>query len=1050
MLVCKKRVAQFTLETRRLGERRLLITCKFTHYTFLIDTGAARSTIPPNATDLSRKDVITRLTAANNLPIFTFGERTISLNLGFKRRFEWRFIVADIAYPILGMDFLEFFGFLISAGKKTLTEEASGDSVVCLEDQTSLRMDTIFALETQQHMFADIIAMFQNMSSNGLLPVGALSTHCIETKGPPVFSRPRRLNPEKAAVVKQQIQELLELNIIRPSKSNWSSPIHMVKKADSSWRMCGDYRALNRITTPDRYPVPYLQDFTYFLSGCTVFSKIDLLRAYHQVPVEECDIPKTAISTPYGNYEYLKMPFGLRNAAQTQQRLMDEVLRGLPFVFCYLDDVLIGSKSQEEHRDHLLQVFTRIQKFGLVVNLKKSEFGVSSIDFLGHHVTVNGITPRTEKVEAIVKYPVPSTAEELHRFLGMLNFYRRFIPHAAEQQQELRRLIVNNKKKDKTPIVWTPSSTAAFAAAKQSIADVALLAHPDPEAELSLVVDASDYAVGGALHQTLKDGRVQPLGFFSRCLTKPQLNYSTFDRELEAIAQSIKHFDYWLDGRRFLTYSDHKPLSHALDRNSTRSSKRQAERLTYISQFDTEIVHIPGTDNSVGDALSRICTINSSPAIDLKWIAELQAADSGLQAILSGAKSSALQLSKVVMKDPDLEVWCDRSSGRLRPFVPAAAQSAVVAKLHNQSHPGARATSQLVGSRFVWPHLDKVCRSFARHCVVCQKNKVHRHNRAALAQFETPDARFEHIHMDIVGPLPAVDGQSYLLTMIDRYTRWMEAVPLPNITAETVAKNFIFTWISRFGVPVRVTTDQGRQFESDLFNQLNIMLGIEHLRTTPYHPQSNGLVERFHRTLKASIRCREEDWLTALPTVLLALRVQAKEDLGVSPSQLVYGTSLRIPGELLQEAPAMDHQQFNKDLQTIMGNLRPSLTSDHDTRRNSYRSRQLDTASHVFVRVDSVKSPLQSPYTGPHVVLRRGEKTFRVEVNGKPKEISVDRLKTAVMETSTGPVAAPATQNSTPTTRRTTAVPSSTLPPPLPITTRSGRLVIPPSRLGRG
>lgn len=1062
--MCKKRLTQFALGTRKLGDRRLVISCTNSHLVYLIDTGASVSTIPPNVSDYRRRDVITRLTAANNLPIFTFGERKVELDLGFGPKHPWSFVVADIKFPILGIDFLEHYGFNISAAKRTLTDESSGVSVKCQTNQSDVRVDSVSAVMGQATMFSEIIAMFQNMSSNGLLPIGALSTHCIETKGPPVFSRPRRLNPEKAAEVKQQIAELIKLQILRPSKSNWSSPIHMVKKADGTWRMCGDYRALNRITKPDRYPIPYLQDFTYFLHGCTIFSKVDLLRAFHQVPVEEGDIPKTAISTPYGSYEYTKMPFGLRNAAQTQQRLMDEVLRGLPFVFCYLDDVLVASRSVEEHRCHLMQVFERIKKFGLVVNLKKSEFGTSSIDFLGHHVTSEGIKPRSEKVNAILQYPVPDTAEELHRFLGMLNFYRRFIPHAAEHQHELRRLIIHNKKKDRTPIVWTPTSSAAFDDAKRSIADVALLAHPDPEAELSLVVDASDYAVGGALHQTLKDGRVQPLGFFSRRLTAPQLNYSTFDRELEAVAQSIKHFDYWLDGRRFIVYSDHQPLSRALDRNSPRSSKRQAERLNFISQFDTEIIHIPGQDNNVGDALSRICTINASPTVDLKWISSLQDADSGLQAIITGAKPSSLQLTKVALKDPDLEVWCDRSTGRLRPFVPLAAQSAVIAKLHNQAHPGARATAQLVCSRFVWLNMDKSCRSFARHCVICQKNKVHRHNRTELAKFDVPDSRFEHVHIDIVGPLPTVNGQSYLLTMVDRYTRWMEAVPLPNITAETVANNFLSTWISRFGVPLRVTTDQGRQFESDLFNQLNTFLGIDHLRTSPYHPQSNGLVERFHRTLKASIRCREEDWLTALPTVLLALRVLIKEDIGASPSQLVYGTSLRVPGEFFHDSTTVtDPSSFIKNLTTTMHNLRPTLTSDHNTRRTSYRARQLDSATHVFIRVDAVKTPLQAPYTGPHLVVRRGDKTFRVDINGKHKEISVDRLKAAVLESTTDAAPRTTTPRNDPapttttsrkdqptSTRRTAIVPSSPVPSPSrpPVTTRSGRQVIPPSRLG--
>lgn len=1047
----KKLTTQFAAGTGKLGDLRLTVIDKSSKKTFLVDTGAAVSTIPPTMSDRSKQDVITQLSAANNTAIATYGKRTISTQFGFKNPQPWKFVIADIPLPLLGMDFLNHYGINVNVRKGTLKEEKTGLEVKC--NTLARPSKKISAVSSTNHEFSDIINMFQNMSSNGLLPCGALSRHHISTKGPPVYARPRRLNPEKATEVKKQLKELLDLKIIRPSSSNWASPIHLVQKPDGSWRMCGDYRALNRKTVPDRYPVPYLQDFTYILHGCKVFSKVDLLRAFHQVPMEESDIAKTAICTPFGSYEFLRMPFGLRNAAQTQQRLMDEVLRGLPFVFVYLDDILIASKSVDEHRSHLLEVFERIKKFGLIVNLKKSEFGLDSIDFLGHHVSSDGIKPRKAKVEAIVKYPLPKNAEEMHRFLGMVNFYRRFIPHAAKREGILRKLITSNKKKDKTPIIWTPEAKEAFQSAKDSIANAAILSHPAPDAELSLVVDVSDYAIGGALHQTLKDGEMQPLGFFSRRLDDNQIKYSTFDRELEAIAQSIKHFDFWLDGRQFTIFSDHLPLSKALDRNAPRSSKRQSERLEFISQYSAEIKYIPGNENHVGDALSRILTINANPAVDLTWIADLQETDSQLKSIIEGTKPSSLKLVKTKILDMDREIWCDTSTGSLRPFVPSSAFEVVVSKLHNQSHPGSRSTAKLVTSRFVGQHLDQASRKYARHCIVCQRNKIHRHNHSELGKFTTPDARFDHVHMDIVGPLPTVNGQSYLLTMIDRYTKWTEAIPMPNITAETTAMHFITAWVSRFGVPVRITTDQGRQFESELFKQLNQSLGINHLRTSPYHPQSNGLVERFHRTLKAALRCREEeDWIKALPLVLLALRSQVKEDLGASPAQLVYGASPRIPGEFIKEAENVaQHVPFIHDLNRIMGNLRPSMTSDHTTCRAGYKDPKLDTAKFVFVRVDSVKTPLQAPYTGPHLVLRRGDKTFRVDVNSKPKEISVDRLKAAAIleQAPVIPASVPPTpaQHVVPT-RRSSSTSSSPIQSPKPVTTRYGRQVIPPTRLG--
>lgn len=1025
----KKRPTQHAVDSgRQLGHQRLTLHDAENRLNFLIDTGAAVSTVPPRPSDKQHQDIISFLTAANSKPIITYGHRTLPIRIG-NNRILWRFIVADIPTAILGLDFLTENKMLIDPSGRTVTAP-DGTVLRCnVQPSSGIRL---IAPESE---YAEIVLRYQEVSRRSGNSPGFRNTHHIETKGAPVFARPRRLCPDKAAEVKRQISELLAEGVIRPSSSNWSSPIHLVPKSDGSWRMCGDYRALNTITVPDRYPVPYLQDFTYILFGCTVFSKVDLLRAFHQVPVEECDIPKTAICTPFGAYEYLRMPFGLRNAAQTQQRLMDEVFLGLNFVFVYLDDILIASKSAAEHRAHLLAVFERIQQYGLIVNLKKSQFGRDNIEFLGHHVNSHGITPTAEKVASIVKFPAPKTVADMRRFLGMLNFYRRFIPNSASHQLELQSLITSSKKNDKTPIVWTPQSTAAFVTTKESIAQATMLCHPAPDAELSLVTDASDTAIGGALHQTLADGTVQPLGFFSRKLSKPQLKYSTFDRELEAVSQAIKHFDYWLDGRNFVVYTDHKPLCKAMEKKSERTNKRQAERFYRISSYNCEIRYLPGKDNLIADALSRIYHINASPAIDMEWIAALQDDDPDLLAILAGTKQTSLQLNQVKCLNSEAKLWCDTSNGQCRPFVPEAAQRIVMEKLHSLAHPGPRATAQLVSSKYVWLKIDKACREYARNCLACQRNKVNRHNHTELGKFDTPDARFQHVHMDIVGPLPTIDGQSYVLTMVDRYTRWPEAVTMPNITAETTASHFIETWIARYGVPTRITTDQGRQFTSDLFNSISSRLGIEHLQTTPYHPQSNGLVERMHRTLKAAIRCQEEsNWVQALPIILLAMRSQPREDMGASASQMVYGSPLRIPGEFMQEVGETSHHKFVEELSKVMSALRPCLTSNNDTRRPIYRDKNLDHAKFVFIRVDAVKTPLQSPYTGPYRVLQCREKTFKVEVNGKPKEISVDRLKVAVT--------AEQEEQKTDLTPQAIEVPSSTR------RTRSGRVVIPPSRLG--
>ena len=269
--------------------------------------------------------------------------------------------------------------------------------------------------------------------------------------------------------------------------------------------------------------------------------------------------------------------------------------------------------------------------------------------------------------------------------------------------------------------------------------------------------------------------------------------------------------------------------------------------------------------------------------------------------------------------------------------------------------------------------------------------------RSPIANFSTPSARFEHVHIDLVGPLPSSRGNRYCLTCVDRYTRWPEAFPIENIEAETVARTFIAGWVARFGTPVRVTTDQGRQFESRLFRHLNEMLGSRHIRTTAYHPAANGMVERFHRQLKAAIRCHADDrWSDTLPTILLGIRAAYREDLHASAAELVYGETIRLPGEFFAESKGNDAEpaEMVRQLREAFKQIRPTEGTRHGNRK-SFIFKDLKTASHVFVRVDHAKSPLQSPYDGPFPVVSRTQKTYVVRLRGKDTHISIDRLKPA-------------------------------------------------------
>ena len=428
--------------------------------------------------------------------------------------------------------------------------------------------------------------------------------HTIDTgDSRPIAQRYRRLDPEKLAAAKAEFAELEAQGIIQRSDSPWASPLHMVQKADGSWRPCGDYRRLNLVTKPDQYPPPHIEDLTSQLAGKSFFTKLDLKKGYYQIPVAEKDIMKTAVITPFGLFVFRRMPFGLRNAGQSFQRFMDRVLAGIPHVFVYLDDLLIASSSQEEHEADVKAVLDRLKKHGLVINREKCVFSARQVEYLGHLVTEEGLQPLPARVEAIAAFPPPTTRAELQGFLGMVNFYRRFIRGAASILRPLTEATKGGGGRS-APVTMTPEMSAAFQAAKAALADAALLAHPKERVELSLAVDASDHHVGAVLQQK-EGGSWRPLSFFSKKLTPTEARYSTFDRELLACARAIRHFRYQLEGRQFHVLTDHKPLTHALHRVSEAHTARQGRHLAYIAEFTSDLRHVAGEHNVVADALSR-------------------------------------------------------------------------------------------------------------------------------------------------------------------------------------------------------------------------------------------------------------------------------------------------------------------------------------------------------------------------------------------------------------------------------------------------------------
>lgn len=1042
--------------------RRLFVTDPSSGHRFLIDTGSDICCFPRQLLKGLYTATSFDVRAANGSSIKTYGNLPLRLTLGLRRDFNWNFIIADVATPIIGSDFLAHYNLLPDCRNQHLldgTTKLTTPASVANISQTSVKT---VGLNDVNQQFIKILMEFPEITRPPGLPrLVKHSTvhHILTTEGQPVSSRPRRLAPQKLLIAKKEFENMVQSGTARPSKSPWSSPLHLAAKKDSSWRPCGDYRALNSRTVPDCYPVRHIGDVGHNIAGSTIFSTIDLVKAYNQIPVAEEDIAKTAITTPFGLFEFPFMTFGLRNAGQTFQRFIDEITRGMDYCFPYVDDILVHSKDEAQHQEHLRALFKRLQDYGVVVNSSKCVFGASEVTFLGYRISNAGMRPPSERIEALKSFPLPKTVEALRRFLGMINFYRRFLPDAAKLQAPLVDVLTATQGKGQKPIPWTPQLEEAFQHCKDHLADATILVHPIANAPLGLFTDASSTHIGGCLQQRVGD-QWQPRAFFSKKLKEKQSEWPAYYRELLAVYESVQHFRHILEVEHVTIFTDHKPLVYAFKQRREKLPPVQLNQLSFISQFTTDIQHISGRDNVVADALSRVDAVRLEA--DFSALAQDQDNDEELR---KAHMNTSLKLEKVVIPGTDISLYCDVSTKRPRPYLTLSFRRAQFDKLHNLSHPGERASAQLVAERFVWPGMHKDCRTWARNCLDCQRSKVTRHTHSPLGTIANPTQRFRHVHLDIIGPLPHSKGYQYCLTAVDRFTRWPEAWPMVTQTADEVAETFHREWISRFGAPSIVTTDQGRQFESALFQALLRLCSIKRVRTTSYHPCANGLVERMHRQLKAALMCHKETWHKTLPVVLLGMRAALKEDLQCSPAELVYGEPLCLPGEFISISAAPntveDASNLAVQLKNFMADLRPTPASRHG-QRPIFVSKDMNSTSHVFLRDDMVRPSLKPPYLGPYKVVARKDKTITISTGNRNVEVSLDRVKPAYTDgdptpptsTSTGlrpvtiepsppdPPAVPQTAPAAPGPTTATAPAAPSIPPVEPVyRTRSGRKV---------
>ena len=680
------------------------------------------------------------------------------------------------------------------------------------------------------------------------------------------------------------IRESLAAGIIRPSSSPAGAGFFFVGKKDGSLRPCIDYRGLNDITIKNRYPLPLMSSAFELLQNASVFTKLDLRNAYHLVRIREGDEWKTAFNTTSGHYEYLVLPFGLTNAPAVFQNLVNDVLRDMlnRFVFVYLDDILIFSNSLSEHVRHVHSVLQRLLENRLFVKAEKCQFHQETISFLGYVISPGTIQMDRQKVEAVLEWPPPSTRKELQSFLGFANFYRRFIRDYGSLAAPLTALTSTAVK-----FFWSHAAEAAFQALKQRFTSAPILIQPDPSRQFVVEVDASDIGTGAVLSQrSAKDNKVHPCAFYSHRLTPTEQNYDVGNKELLAVKLALEEWRHWLEGASvpFLVWTDHKNLQYI--RTAKRLNPRQARWAMFFSRFNFTLSYRPGHKNVKADALSRRfshCERPQEPDTILPPHCVLGAAQFDIESIVTAAQPNEVKPSQ-----------CPTN----RLFVPSSVRQKVLWWGHStqlSGHPGTRRTQAFIGRRFWWPSMREEVHKFVQTCPVCAQNKTSTQPPAGLLQpLQVPRRPWSHVSLDFVTGLPPSEGNTTILTVVDRFSKSVHFIPLPKLpSAKDTAKLMVQHVFKLHGLPVEVVSDRGPQFTSSFWKAFCSLIGASVCLSSGFHPQSNGQTERANQQLETVLRCvasqNPTSWSQQLPWAEYAINSHITSSTGRSPFECSLG-----------------------------------------------------------------------------------------------------------------------------------------------------------------
>ena len=841
----------------------------------------------------------------------------------------------------------------------------------------------------------------------------------------------------------ERVEEFLEAGVIRPSRSQYLNPVWMVGKKDGSWRLCIDFRKLNEKIPKDSFPLPRIEEIVEEFRDAQWMTCNDMFWGFYHIKIKEEDIHKTAFSTGSGCFEFVQMPMGLKTAPAAFQRLMNLSFADHlgKFVLAYMDDLIIYSKTAEQHVEDLRKVFLRMREAGLRFKIEKCNFFQKELKFLGVVISREGVTLDPDKVRAVTEFPRPDKdVGQLQSFLGLVGYFKRHIPGYASMAKPLYDMLkgedAHKKKRKGVPTTpyktneWGPKQEAGFLALKKAATTAPLLSYPDFTRPFILTADASAYAIGYVLSQMFDDGE-HPIAYGSRLLKGPELRYPNTDREMLAPVEGVRHFRSMLYGRHFLIRTDNTALKYIAEGKP--HNRRTMKWLQDLEEYSYEIEHVSASKLKHADALSRIkwpgfsieMTMDQLPteAPEINYIDASRPVWAPIEDysgwgpeqqkdpyIRSKYRRGIDQNNKEFLLKEG--IMFQRVNNNYPVMVPKPYRTKLMYQFHGppaQGHLGSDRTYQTMRQHVFWPGMKQDVDDFVRSCDTCQRHKRN-YSRVPMQHQHIPAAPFEVVTMDLIGKIPPSQfGEEYILVIQDVLTRWVELAPIKVATAEAVIDKFMTFWVSRYGPPKKLLTDRGSQFTSSMMDEFSRLFDIEKVHTIAYRPQSNGANERMHQELTKYFSMyldgqSKGKWRWLLRDAAWAHNSAYHNALKMSPYEALFGhvpplSPLGIP-RLRREAGSFQKYYgiHRKELMNRRRQAQEHLLKQQDVaiERHNRHSHEMKfkLGDLVMYKNMNKKTKYDQEYLGKYPIVRViSPAAYEIGINGKRHTVHATQIK---------------------------------------------------------